>query len=49
LTAYRNSSTAYRNSSTSYSTAPSPTTFNVWFSHNTCVTDKQAYKRQGST
>jgi len=31
--------TAYRNSSLPYPTVPSLTLYDVWFSHNTCVTD----------
>ena len=30
--------TVYRNSSSPYPNVPSPTVYDVWFSHNTCVT-----------
>ena len=33
--------TAYRNSSKPYTMVPFLTHHDVWFSHNTCVTDKQ--------
>jgi len=38
--------TAYRNSSLSYPTVPSPTSHDLLFSHNTCVTDKRHTERQ---
>jgi len=31
--------TAYRNSSSLYPTVPPPAPYDVWFSHNACVTD----------
>jgi len=46
--------TAYRNSLSPYPTVPSPTSYDVPFSHNTRVadkrqTDKQAHRTQDST
>jgi len=42
--------TAYRNLPSPYSTVPSPTSYGVPLSHNTCVTDRQTtYRTQGST
>jgi len=39
-------STAYWNSSSPYLTVPSPTPYDVAFSHNTCVTDRRQTDRQ---
>ena len=38
--------TAYRNSSSPSPTVPSPTPYDVRFSHNTCITEKQTYDRR---
>jgi len=42
--------TACRNLPSPYLTVPSPTSYDLPFSHNTCVTDRQTtYRTQGST